>query len=139
MPITFHFRPEVKLVISVHVGTTPDDEFIASYKSLYENDLFDTSMNRLMDLRQADTPQIGTDVLRQFAELVREQFKENGTNPKVAVVATRELFFDLARMYEIFTGVVPLDIAIFHSAEEALAWFGLPEDFMDDLDKDIRQ
>jgi len=139
MSITFHFRPEVKLVISVHTGTTPDDEFIASYKSLYENDLFDISMNRLMDLRQADIPQISAEALRQFAELVREQFQENGTNPKVAVVATKDLFFDLARMYEIFTGVVPLDIAIFHSAEEALVWFGLPEDFMDDLDKEAQQ
>jgi len=139
MPITFHVRPEVKLAISVHTGTTPDDEFIASYKSLYENDIFDTSMNRLMDLRQADTTQISTDALQQFAELVQEQFKETGANPKVAVVASKDIFFSIARMYEFFTDVVPLDVAVFHSAEEALAWFGLPEDFLDNLNKDAQQ
>jgi len=139
MPITFHLRPEEKLVISVHTGTTTDDEFIASYKSLYENDLFDRSMNRLMDLRQADTPQISSDTLRQFAELLRGQFTETAANPKVAVVATREFFFDLARMYEFITDAVPLDIAVFHSVESALAWFGLPENFMDDLNKEAQQ
>ena len=124
------------MVISVHTGTTPDDEFIASYKSLYENDLFDKSMNRLMDLRQADTQLIDTDVIRQLAELVQDQFTMTDENPKVAVVASRDLFFSLSRLYEAFTDVVPLDIAVFHSVEEALAWFGLPGGFLDDLDKD---
>ena len=139
MPITFYFKPEVNLVISVHTGTTPDDEFIASYKSLYENDLFEKSTNRLMDLRHAETAQLGEDALRQFVELVRDQFTATDTNQKVAVVAKEDFFFDLARMHEIFTGVVPLDIAVFHSIEAAMAWFGLPEDFMDDLDDDARQ
>jgi hypothetical protein len=138
MAITFHFRPEVKLVISVHTGTTQEDELIASYKSLYENDLFDISMNRLMDLRRADISQIGTGALIQLAELLRGQFTENAENPKVAVIAKRDLFFDLSRMYEVISDVVPLDIAVFHSAQVAMAWLGLPEDFMDDIDRNAQ-
>lgn len=76
MPIIFHFKPEAKLLICVHAGTTPDEEFLASYKALYENDLFNNSMNRLIDLRQADNPTRGTDVLRQSAEFVRARFKD---------------------------------------------------------------
>jgi len=139
MPITFHLRPEAKLVISVHTGKTPDDELIASYKSLHENNMFETSMNRLMDPRQADITQRGKDVIRQFAELMQDQFKENGANPKVAVVATRESIFDLLRIFIVFMEVVPVDIAVFHSVEETLAWFGLPESFMEDINKDTRQ
>jgi len=43
MSITFHFRPKENLVICVHAGPTPGDEFLASYKSLYKNHLFHTS------------------------------------------------------------------------------------------------
>jgi len=134
MPITFYIKPEAKLVISVHTGSTPEDEFIASYKSLYENELFDASMNRLMDLRRADVSQVSMGALSQLAELLQEQFTENSENPKVAVVAEQGLFFDLTRMYDAISDVVPLDIAIFHSAEAALAWLGLPKDFMGDID-----
>jgi len=101
--------------------------------------MFDTSMNRLMDLRQADITKIGKDVIRQFAELVQDQFKENGSNPKVAVVATRESIFDLLRIFTVFMNVVLVDITVFHSVEETLAWFGLPENFVEDLNKDTRQ
>ena len=71
MPITFHFRPEENLVICMHKGDRSDDEFIAASKGMYENDLFSTSMNRLIDLRQATgSVSRSSFALRQLAMLI---------------------------------------------------------------------
>jgi len=137
MPITFHLKSEANLVMTVHTGSTPEDEFVASYRSLYENDSFDPSMNRLMDLRRADVSKVGIGALNQLAELLQEQLKEVSENPKVAVIASEDIFFNLSRMYDVISDIVPLDVAIFHSAEDALAWLGLPADYLIDLDRDV--
>jgi hypothetical protein len=139
MPITFHFRPEAELVICVHSGKVPDHEFLTSYKALYENDLFNTSMNLLVDLRQVDSSPRSRDVLYQFANFMQGRYADTGAHPKVAVVAPEDLSFGLARMYEVFADGVPWDFVVFRVADAALAWLGVPEDFMDDLNKDAQQ
>jgi len=130
MPIELHIRPEHHLVILVHVGATPDDEFLAFYRSLYESDTFDSSMNQLVDLRQADSQSRSPEVLRQFAGFIKSTLEDDGVYPKIAVVAPRDLSFGLARMYQAFAASVPWDFAVFRAMDAALAWLGLPEDLM---------
>lgn len=139
MPIKFYFRPNEKLVISVHVGTVNDDEFIASYKGLFESDRFDSSMNLLIDLRKADSSQRSTDALLQLAFLAQTTYQDSSAQPKVAVVAPEALSFGLARMAEAFSHKVPWDFAVFYSEVEALAWLGVPDDLLNDPDKDSHQ
>jgi hypothetical protein len=87
MSIIFHTEPEHNLIILVHTGTTPDDEFLAFYKRLYGSDTFDLSMNLLVDLREADSSERSADVLHEFADFVRGAHNGLTTRPKVAVVA----------------------------------------------------
>jgi hypothetical protein len=132
MSITFHFRPNERLVIAVHVGAAPDDEFLASYKGLYDHARFDISFSQLIDLRQADSSARSSAALASLADFVRGRLKGT-TPPKVAVIAPQDLSFGLARMYEVFTDAVPWDFVVFRAADAALAWLGVPETLMDDL------
>ena len=75
MPITFHFRPEENLVVCIHKGSRSD--ILESYKSMYENDSFDISMNRLVDVRQVGSSDISKpDSLEQLASFTKSQFAE---------------------------------------------------------------
>jgi len=132
-------KPEHSLAIMVHRGTTPDDEFLAFYKSLYKTDSVDTSTNLFVDLRNADSRQRSTEVLHQCAEFIQVALADATPPPKVAVVAPKDLSFGLARMYEAFADSVPWDFVVFRDVDAALAWLGLPGDLMDRYDKDIQR
>jgi hypothetical protein len=130
MSIECRIRPEHNLAILVHAGTTPDDEFFAYYKSLYENGTLDPSMNLLVDLREADSRPRSSMVLRDLAEFMQGIHSDTTTRPRVAVVAPKDLSYGLAKMYSAFADPVPWDFVAFRAMDAALAWLGLPEDFL---------
>ena len=132
MPITFDIKPDKSLVVAVHDGVVPDEEFVSAYKLLLENDRFDDSYNLLVDLRRADSSARGTDALKGFAEFMRNQYANVGTRPKIAVVAPENISFGLARMYEAFSDSVPMDFMVFRELSGALNWLGLDGDLLDD-------
>jgi hypothetical protein len=134
MPITYHFKPDERLVILVHVGAVTDDEFLSFYKALYEDTLLDKSFNLLVDLRQTESSVRSATALNKFADFVRRQYVGTTARPKVAVVAPEDISFGLARMYEAFSSAVPWEFVVFRSADDALAWLGLSENLLDDLD-----
>jgi len=136
MPITYHFKPELNLVVIAHTGSIPDSEFLDSYRALYADDRFDLSMDQLVDLRCTDSSPRSPSTLRQFANFVLHQHIDCTVRSKVAVVAPKDISFGLARMYEIFTDTAPWDFVVFRAADAALAWLGAPENLLDNLDQD---
>lgn len=135
MPITYQLKPDERLVILTHVGAVSDDEFLSFYKALYKDTRFDKSFNLLVDLRQAESSVRSTAVLREFSQFVQQQFVNTTTRTKVAVVASEDISFGLARMYEVLSDAVPWEFVVFRTAKAALAWLGLSENLMDDLDR----
>jgi hypothetical protein len=138
MPIRYHIDPEAKLVIAVHVGVVPDDEFLATYHRLYADARFDKSFNQLIDLRQTESTARSAAALRAFSEFVQEEFKGTAASPKVAVIAPRSVSFGLARMYEALSDGVPWEFVVFRAADAALAWLRVPESVIDRLGQDFR-
>ena len=138
MPITYQLKPDERLVILVHVGAVTNDEFLSFYKALFEDDQFDKSFNLLVDLRQAESSVRSAETLNEFADFIRRQYVSTTARPKVAVVAPEDISFGLARMYEVFSGDVPWEFAVFRAAAAALAWLGLFENLMNDLDQDAQ-
>lgn len=140
MSIIFHFRPEENLVICVHKGDRSDDEFLAACKGMYENDLYSISMNRLIDMRQATgSGSRSASALKQLATFVNSQFATTDAHPKIAIIAPADLTFGICRMYDILTDTIPWNLVIFRAVDAALAWLGLPEDFLDNSDNDTQQ
>ncbi|MFC1554940.1 hypothetical protein ACFL7D_09915 [candidate division KSB1 bacterium] len=133
MPIFFHVKTETNLLICIHTGKVPDNEFLTSYKNLYVSDRFSTSMNQLVDLRKADSSPRSMQALQEFAGIVKDKFKNVTTGPKVAVIAPENLSFGLSRMYQGFSTAVPWNFVVFRAADAALAWLDVPEDTLDNL------
>lgn len=126
------------MVIFSHVGVVTNDEFLSFYKALYEDNRFDKSFNALVDLRQAESVVRSAGALNIFAEFVQQQYVNTTARPKVAVVAPKDVSFGLARMYEAFSDTVHWEFVVFRAADAALAWLGLPERLIDDLDQDAQ-
>ena len=72
MPIIFDFKPEYNLVVSRQVGAIDDEEFLTSYRSLFEGDRFQPSTNLLVDLRQADSSKRSKEAIEGFARYFKE-------------------------------------------------------------------
>ena len=102
MPIELRPVPDHNVFILAHIGLVPDDEFLAFYKSFFESGVFDASMNILVDLQEADSRPRSQETLKEFAEYMQVVLKDDTIQPKVAVVAPKDLSFGLARMYEVF-------------------------------------
>ena len=138
MPVTYHLKPDERLVILVHVGAVTDDEFLSFYKALYEDDRFDKSFNLLVDLRRTESAVRSAEALKEFADFMRRQLVGSTAGPKIAVVAPKDISFGLARMYEVFSDDVPWEFEVFRAADAAFAWLGLSENLMNDLDQDAQ-
>jgi hypothetical protein len=134
VPIEFLFRPEFNLVICEHIGAVDDEEFFASYKSLYRDDRFVQSMDHLVDLSRADSSLRSRQSLQSFAIFMKGKLPQTDKKPKIAIIAPKNVSFGLARMYESLADEVPWDFAVFRSSNDALAWLSLPENFMDFTD-----
>jgi len=139
MSIEYHVSAEHNLVILLHVGNIPDDQFLDFYQSLFGSDRFDNSMNILIDLRQTDSSPRSSEVLRRFADFVKVQYTDKTARPKVAVVAPKDVSFGLARMYAAFADSVPWDFVVFRDMGAALGWLRVPEDLMNAVAQDSQQ
>ena len=135
MPITYHLKPDARLVILAHIGLVPDDEFLSFYKSLYEDSRLDKSFDILIDLRRTESSARSPSAIQESVDLMRRQFVNTSARPKVAVVAPGDVSFGLARMCEVFSDAAPWEFEVFRSAEDALIWLDAAMNLMDELNR----
>ena len=128
MPIIFDFKPEYNLVVSRQVGAIDDEEFLTSYRSLFEGDRFQPSTNLLVDLRQADSSKRSKEAIEGFARYFKEWMQKVEKKSRVVVIAPRDVSFGLARMYEAYSESAHIDFTVFREADAALEWLGITED-----------
>ncbi|MBN2318152.1 MAG: hypothetical protein JXR49_03710 [Acidobacteria bacterium] len=128
MPVFFDFKPEYNLVVCRQVGTVDDEEFLASYHSLFEGDRFDPSMALVVDLRRADSSKRSREAIQAFARYWKEWMQKTGKKSRVAVIAPKDVSFGLARMYEAYAESANISFTVFREADAALEWLGIPED-----------
>ena len=138
MPIRCYFKPEEKLVVFIHLGVISDDEFLSSYKAFHQDPRFEKSFNLLVDLRHAESSTRSPSALREISDFRHQWFPQTAVRPKIAVIAPKDLSFGLARMYESYSDTDPAKFVVFRAVDAALAWLGLPESLIDDLDQDTQ-
>ena len=130
MPITYTIRPDLKTIIITHTGVIPDDEFLQAYADLYNNEAFDISFNRLIDIRKADSSPRSSDALSKLASSSEQRHEGVQSRPKTAVITSSDLSFGMARMYNALSSNASRDFTVFKSLEEGLSWLGLPADIL---------
>lgn len=125
MPATYRIDHKHNLVVSWGEGPLSLSEILEHQQRLGSDPLFHSSMNQLLDFGAVTELHIAAAGVRRLAEA--NLF--SATSCRAIVVDEREVFFGLARMYELLRDRAPEQIHVFRSYTEALAWLGLPLDY----------
>lgn len=125
MPARDHFDAERNLLLVVFDGTIADEDLLKYARQAIETSRSSGGHDELIDLRAIeDAGQIESRTLRRVADL----FTSSDRTPeqsRVAIVATSDVQYGLARMYQAFRSESPLDLRVFREMEEARAWLGI--------------
>ena len=57
-----------------------------------------------------------------FTDMVQKSRAKRGSEYKVAMVADKELYYGLLRMYQAYSGPLPIELMVFRSLPEAMHW-----------------
>ena len=125
MPLSYTLHPSLDLVATRFVGVVTDDEFIALYRALFEDEGYRPGMNELADLRQVTSLDLSVAALRRVEYHTRMRYGPDGPAFRSALIAPGDLAYAIGRMYEIFATAGPEQVGVFRTADEAFACLGL--------------
>jgi len=117
MPANYRIDEELGVVFGTFAGTVTLSDLIEAQRALMADPRFRPHLSLLLDTRDA------ADV-RLSAEDVRTLSRSTALGPgaRRAIVATTDLRFGLARMYEMLSAGRPDQTAVFRTIEDALDW-----------------
>ena len=126
MPIADRWDPELRTLFIEVRGSVSDAEFLAFTRGLLERSDLPTGHHELVDLSGLEATDVEPTTLRETATTFRSHDK-TVYESRVAVVATSDIAFGLARMYQSFRGDSTVEFEVFRERAAALAWLRLPE------------
>ena len=136
MSISCHYKPEHRVTVFVHRGIVPDDEFLQYYRSFYSDSSYDKSFDLLIDLRGTQSGARSPEALKKFAAFAQLQVPKVEPEPKVAVIAPKDMSFGLARMFEAYSDLVPFDFSVLRDSEKAIEWLNVEGDILREIRED---
>ena len=110
----------------VFSGKITSDDLINTVKDVFKGEI---TNNLLLDFRQAQPDeQFLSQDLEKIARITK-QYWELRKSGKTAIVASTDIAFGLARMYEVFVRIEELthSVRVFRSMDTAIEWLG-PEE-----------
>lgn len=129
MPVTYEVDKTLGLVWTRLVGVVTVDELVAHFQELEQNPDAPVSLNVLLDLTDLTTvPDAGQ--LRTLTKEMTRVYQRIHFNA-CAIVASRDVLFGMARMWEVFAGECFQATRTFRHLEEARTWLAsdpTPED-----------
>ncbi len=124
MTHSMHISTEIKNRTRWHAvtGTINVDELIKHLQTLYQSPNFDSAMNALWDIREANSSLVTKEDVTVLIDFLVKQWGHNAKN-KMALVAARDLEYGMSRMYQIMLeGQTTSKVAIFKNMQEAEDW-----------------
>jgi hypothetical protein len=118
-------------VLSTLVGAISDDDLIAAYRELYEDQRWKPGYKEVVDLRRAEMEGVTGEGLRRLSALVEHYVPKRSDQFKTALVASDELPFGLGRMYEAISAESPENAMVFKKLDQALDWIGIDPSLLD--------
>lgn len=110
----------------VFAGRITSDDLTDTVKDIFKGEI---TNNLLLDFRQAQPDEnfLSQD-LEKIARITK-QYWELRKSGKTAIVASTDIAFGLARMYEVFVRIEELthSVRVFRSMDDAIEWLG-PEE-----------
>lgn len=125
MAITYRIDPRLRIILTTAHGILTDDELLAHKQRLVRDPAFEPDMVELSDVRGVDELAVTPEGIRRFVEQDREDADRFG-DYKLAIVASQDVVFGMARMYATLTEANLSTVGVFRDMEEARAWLHVP-------------
>lgn len=124
MPISYSIDASRGVVLTTASGALTDPELLEHKRTLTRDQQFRPGMVELSDVRGVERLDVTAEGVRQFvAQDAQDSDRLSGY--RLAIVASQDLVFGMARMYEILTEKNALRVRIFRDMDEARVWLGL--------------
>lgn len=127
MPVRQLWEPQLRTLFVTASGPVSDQEFVDFALKLVECSDIPPARKELWDLSGLERTDVETASLRETASTFRDRDK-TVFETRVAILATSDVAFGLARMYQSFRGDSTVELEVFRGRAAALEWLGLPED-----------
>lgn len=121
MPITSHRDSFQDLTTFVCYGDLSFYEIVVAMKCFYEGIDALPTKKLLWDLRYASIASLSVDQISNIASLSIE-YEDMMKGGKIALVASTDIDFGLARIYEAHTAGLHRNLMVFRTYEEATEW-----------------
>lgn len=126
MPITYEIDKERSLVRTTVTGRLTDADLLAHKHALLADPRFSMGMNELSDIRGVEDFQVTPEGIMAAAFFDSQNKAGLGTH-QLALVASADLVFGMARMYGMRTEGNTGGVGVFRSEEEARSWLEASE------------
>ena len=128
MPLQYWVDEDRKLVVAKAAGVMSDEDVFA-----YQHDAWSrrelagyTELVDMSEVERIDLPSV--DRIRELAQVAASLDPAGGGSSKLAIVATRDFAFGLARMYETYRELQAgssKPVGVFRTLQEAMSFLGL--------------
>jgi hypothetical protein len=124
MAITYAIDSGLGVVFTKATGVLTDDELVAHKQDLLRDPAFKPGMVELSDVRGVERLEVTPEGIRRFVAQDKAS-ADQLRGFKLAIVASKDVVYGMARMYELRTDGDPLLVNVFRDMEEARTWLGL--------------
>ena len=120
MPITVDTDPNKDLTIFKPTGLLEFEEVLFALKAFYDDE---PTPNMLIDLSDLPTIQISSKEIQELAKF-KPRFEGRRSRGKTAILATTDLHFGMARMFEAQSKIhgAPHTVMVFKDLVSAISW-----------------
>ena len=133
MPISYTIKKEQGIIVSKHEGNISDRELVDVYKALFQDPSLRKGYRKLVDLRSSKSTERSMAALIEVADMVKQYYSGSTETTKTAIVASHDLYFGLARTYELISDEYPDEIMVFRDVDKALEWLDVGPDVLEDI------
>ncbi len=129
MPAGYEYDPDRGLVLSRYYGIVTDDDVVRETQAIAGDQRIGPETRQLLDLVDVERADVSPQLLLTAVAVRCSEPGGYGPN-KLAVVMKDEALSDMLHTYMRATKVVgsPLDMHVFSTREEAMAWLNTAED-----------
>jgi len=121
MPINYTIDEERNLVLTVASGTLYDADVMQHKAALRDDPRVTPDIKELSDVRGIEQLDVTETGIRQMIRFDRDAAASTGGHT-LAIVATEDIIFGMARMYEMLTEQNVRSVQVFRDIDEATRW-----------------
>lgn len=122
MAILRAIDPAGNLVSMTCTGAITMTDIRDAFLEMLDDPAFRPGANMLWDFRTIEKGAATEEEIVDLVSMVKENQPRRGSGYKVALLADKDLFYGLTRMYQAYSGSLPFEVMAFRSMDEASQW-----------------